>query len=56
MPRTGRPPTDDPRKVNRAIRVTEDEDALIRAAADRAGMKIADWCRSRLLAAAKRQH
>lgn len=55
MPRMGRPPSEDPRTVNRAIRLTEDEDELIRAAADRAGMKLAEWCRMRLVAAAKRQ-
>jgi hypothetical protein len=55
MARTGRPHSDDPRTVNRAIRLTETEDAEVRAAAERAGQTVALWCRARLLAAAKRQ-
>jgi hypothetical protein len=55
MPRTGRPPSDDPRTVTRGIRLTETEDAAIRAAAERAGQPVAEWCRARLVAAAKRQ-
>lgn len=51
----GRPPIDNPRTVARHIRLTPDEDALITAAAERAGgQNIADWMRTKLIAAAKR--
>lgn len=54
MPRTGRPPLDNPRTVVQRVRLTPDEDASIRGAAERAGMTVADWMRAKLLAAAKR--
>jgi uncharacterized protein (DUF1778 family) len=54
-PRTGRPRADNPRTINRAMRLTADEDALLTAAAERDGKPIAEWMRSKLLAAAKRQ-
>jgi len=37
------------------VRLTADEDATLAAAAERAGQNLADWMRTRLLAAAKRQ-
>jgi uncharacterized protein (DUF1778 family) len=54
-PRTGRPPLDNPRSETIKFRATPDDADLIRAAAQRAGMNLADWMRMKLLAAAKRQ-
>lgn len=54
MPRTGRPPTDNPRRNVDSIRTSDDERALMLAAADKAGLGIGPWMRARLLDSAKR--
>ena len=55
MARMGRPPLEKARNVTRGIRLTADEDELIQAAAAAAGQSVAEWCRDRLVAAAKRK-
>lgn len=53
-PRTGRPPSDNPRSHMVTLRLTDEEYALVRVAAERTGEGIGVWARGRLLAAAKR--
>lgn len=55
MARMGRPPLEKARNVTRGIRLTADEDELIQAAAAASGQSVAEWCRDRLVAAAKRK-
>jgi len=54
VPRTGRPPVDNPRRIIRRIRLSDAEDASVVAAAEAAGQDVAEWMRDRVLAAAKR--
>jgi uncharacterized protein (DUF1778 family) len=54
-PRTGRPPSDNPRTEILRIRLAANELAVIVAAAEQAGQTIADWARTELDAAAKRR-
>jgi hypothetical protein len=54
-PRTGRPPSDNPRTVVLSVRVTADEAAKLTVAAEAAGVPVTTWLRERGLAAAKRQ-
>jgi uncharacterized protein (DUF1778 family) len=51
----GRPTVENPRNSPLSIRLTDEERAVIDAAAERAGKKPAAWARDRLLADAKRQ-
>jgi hypothetical protein len=53
--RRGRPPLDNPRRNIERIRTTDDEHALIEAASTVAGTTPAEWMRTTLIAAAKRQ-
>lgn len=53
-PRIGRPPSDNPRTHMVTLRLTDDELAACKAAADKAGQSIGPWARGRILAAAKR--
>jgi uncharacterized protein (DUF1778 family) len=53
-PRTGRPPSDNPRSVVLSVRVTADEAARLSKAADAAGVPVTAWIRDRALAAARR--
>lgn len=54
MPRTGRPPLDNPRRHVDSIRTTDDERQLMLAAAEKAGQSLGEWMRRELVAAAKR--
>lgn len=54
-PRTGRPPSDNPRKVGLALRLTADEEALLREAASKAEQPVTIYVREKALAAARRQ-
>ncbi|HJQ00098.1 MAG TPA: hypothetical protein VJ851_00730 [Jatrophihabitans sp.] len=53
-PRTGRPPSGNPRTHAVPIRLTDDELTELKTAADRAGMKTGEYIRQKALAAAKR--
>lgn len=53
-PRTGRPPSENPRRNVRSVHLSDDEDQLVQAAADRAGKPIGAWIRDKAVAAAKR--
>lgn len=53
-PRTGRPRSDNPRTIHRAVWLTPDEAALIDNAIQASGLTRAEWMRLRLLTAAKR--
>lgn len=53
-PRTGRPPSDDPRKRSVNLRLTETEYALLLEAASYVDTPVAVWARERVLAAARR--
>lgn len=53
-PRTGRPKSANPRTNAIPIRLADDELALIRSAADKAGLSAGEWMRDKLIAAAKR--
>lgn len=53
-PRTGRPPSDNPRRHVRSVHLTDNEDALITAAAKAAGKPVTAWIREKAVAAAKR--
>jgi uncharacterized protein (DUF1778 family) len=53
-PRTGRPPSEDPRSVVLSLRLTTAESEALREAADRAGQPVTVFVRERALAAAKR--
>ena len=55
MAQLGRPPSSNPRSNAVPIRLADDELDAIRAAAQRAGLTVGEWMRSKLLAAAKRQ-
>jgi uncharacterized protein (DUF1778 family) len=55
-PRTGRPRSDNPRSNAVHIRLTDDELALCRTAAENAGQTVGEWMREKLIAAAKRSH
>ena len=54
-PRTGRPKSDNPRTNAVPIRLSDDELAQLRAAAELAGVTVGEYVRSKALAAAKRQ-
>ncbi len=54
MPRTGRPPVDNPRTEIVRYRLTAAELATLTAAAERAGQSLTDYARDKALAAAKR--
>jgi uncharacterized protein (DUF1778 family) len=53
-PRTGRPPSDNPRTKVVPLRFTPDEWQAIYDAAERAGKNAGSWMREKLNAAAKR--
>lgn len=53
-PRTGRPPSENPRTVVLSVRVTPDEAAKLHAAAEAADQAVTAWLRDKGLAAAKR--
>lgn len=53
-PRTGRPPSDNPRNNVIPVRLADNEKALIEAAAAKAGVRTGEYIRDRALAAAKR--
>lgn len=53
-PRTGRPPSDDPRRRLISIRLTDSEYELVTRAASYKDVPLAVWVRERVLAAAKR--
>ncbi len=55
MPRTGRPPVDNPRSEVVRYRLTAGELATLTAAAEKAGQTPTDYARDKALAAAKRQ-
>jgi predicted HicB family RNase H-like nuclease len=54
MPRTGRPPSDNPRATLLTLRLTAAEHARLTAAAAAAGQQLGPYVRDRALAAAKR--
>jgi uncharacterized protein (DUF1778 family) len=56
MPRTGRPPSDNPRTKMVNVRLTEDEYMCLFPAAQAAGVTISEYVRSHALAAARKQH
>ena len=51
----GRPPVDKPLAKVRGVRFTEEEDALVQAAAESDGKNVATWIREKAVAAAKRR-
>lgn len=53
-PRTGRPPSDDPRRRSVNLRLTEAEYALVAEASSYVDTPMAVWARERVLAAARR--
>lgn len=53
-PRTGRPPSDNPRRRVRSVHFTDTEDALVEAAAQAAGKPVTAWIREKAVAAANR--
>lgn len=55
MPRTGRPPVDNPRKIVRSVHLTDDELATIETAAEQTGKPVTVYIREKALAAAKRR-
>jgi uncharacterized protein (DUF1778 family) len=54
MPPIGRPPSSNPRRNAVPIRLTDDEHAAIKAAADKLGWTVGRFVRDKALAAAKR--
>lgn len=54
-PRTGRPPSPDPRSETLGLRLTVSELELLRAAAELDGQQVTVYARERALAAAKRK-
>ncbi len=56
MPRTGRPPSNNPRTKMINVRLTEDEYMCLFPAAQAAGVTISEYVRSHALAAARKQH
>lgn len=55
IPGMARPPLENPRRINRGMRLAPDEDALLHAAATAAGAKSqADWMRDELLKRARK--
>lgn len=57
MARTGRPPKPEAERQTETIRLTlkAADDALIRRAVERSGLKLAAWLRDRALRAARRE-
>ncbi len=53
-PRTGRPPSEDPRSVVLSLRLTAAESEALWDAAERAGQTVTVFVRERALVAAKR--
>jgi hypothetical protein len=53
-PRTGRPPSDNPRVNVIPVRFTDAEVAVLKAAAEKVGAKAGEYIREKALAAAKR--
>lgn len=54
VPRTGRPKSDNPYSRVRSVHFTDDEDALVEAAAKRAGKPVTAWIREAAVNRAKR--
>lgn len=54
MPRTGRPPLEDPRSAVTSVRLTAAEHAAARTAAARAGVPLGAWMRDAVVAATRR--
>ncbi len=53
-PRTGRPPSDNPRTNVVPVRYADDEMKILKAAADKAGLRTGEYIRKKSLAAARR--
>ena len=52
--RPGRPPAEDPRNRVISVRLTQGEYEAVKDAANRYDLPLSEWCRARLVAAARR--